>query len=185
MRCSTKTLLVLALAVPFLVSCRALVSETQRMGIHSSDSSGTIDGAQLTLSSQIEKIAKGKTQFDLKGTLTVAAVDGELPVSIDLYHFSLRAAKTGYYVQNFSRAKDGSWRHAGGTTTGAVPRFHAVVKRDAQGIVLTFEWKEIGGGWLDNPSSYDRVDVSVSLTDAAGKRHILSNLAVPTSRRGA
>jgi len=97
---------------------------------------------------------------------------------------ALRPARSGYYVQNFNRTKNGQWRYAGAYTSDLnAPQFTANLRREDSVFIFEFEWTGLGGGWLDKPDAYNNLDVSVSIADSTGKRHILSNVAVPVEVR--
>lgn len=166
------------------VGCRAIVSGTQQSNNNSAPATAAIDGAPLTLSSSLSRLDKGQRKFDLSGKLTIIATNTVLPRSLNVYHMALRPARSGYYVQNFNRGKNGLWRYAGSYTSDFnTPMFNASLRREDDAFVFEFEWTGLGGGWLDKPDAYNNLDVSVSIADEAGKRHILSNVAVPVEVR--
>lgn len=94
--------LCLILCAPLLLGCRFAQSESQRRSHLAAGPDVVINGQPMTLLAELTRCDLPKKRFDLSGTLTVKAPAGELN-GLDAFHFSLRPAKAGYYVQNFRR----------------------------------------------------------------------------------
>ena len=178
-----RTTCMLSLSLVLISSCTPLRSPKQESENSAAPSTTTIDGAELTLASTLRRRDTGKHQFDLAGELAVSVAPGlQLPPNLEIGQFTLRASKPGFFVQPFARRQNGEWTYRGMTTSSDYePKFTVRAQRNVSSIVIGFDWREIGGGWTDNPSNYDAVDVTVRVTDSRGKHHILSNLAVPAA----
>ena len=112
-----------------------------------------------------EPDAKGKEC--LNGRITLTAVSGNLPATVDLYHFQVFGGVVGG-LANYSRGRDGKWRHA----TARVPEQHpeVTVTKSPTNIIMDFK--------LNYGTSATNGSVAVSLADAQRERHILSKSAM-------
>ncbi len=103
-----------------------------------------------------------------------------MPATVTVNHFSVRAAKSGFFALPFVRSPNGTWQFRALQTTGGSP-VPTVGERHEPGVlILDFNIPELGGGLMDNPANYDRVDVAVRVIDSKGEQHTLANEAVPT-----
>lgn len=172
-----------SLGFVLITSCAPLQSPKQESDNNVATPTKMIDGAEITLTSAIRRQDTGKHQFNLAGDFTVSTSAGQpLPASLEISQFTLRASKPGFFVHPFSRRQNGKWNYGGRTTLPYYePKITVTTQRNTSSIVIQFNWKEVGGGWTDKPSNYDRVDVSVRFADPAGNQHVLSNLAVPAA----
>ena len=165
----------LTLGLPLLTGCRFTQSQLQQKRQSQAGPSAVVDGQTLTLTADLFQHHRPNRQFDLSGTLTVKG-EGNLPAGLDIYHFSLRPAKAGYYVQNFQRDKKGRWIYLG-PSSETVRNLTASTKQEPRALVLNFLWANLGGPF-NSSAPYEKVDVTVNLRNAAGNRYTLSLPAV-------
>ena len=180
-RISARSLLQLGfflLLVTICGGCRGLVSEVQRAQNKNAPMSLAVNGGTLEIDptlffSPAYTIDK-KTGSDLEGLLVLKG-PSQLLQRVDLYHFSLRPARPTYYVQNFSKNRDGQWEHAG---VRGQP-VDAQLSRQPEQITLKFRWHngpigDEGVAWWRERG----IDVAVSfLLD--GKEMRLAKQSVP------
>ena len=60
--------------------------------------------------------------------------------------------------------------------------FSVTVERKSDQLKLQFARHGLAIGVLDNPNAYDAIDVSITLRDSQGERHILALPAVRVKR---
>ena len=176
MRNSTPFLI--ALCCLLLCGCRGLQSEMQKSQHRKAGPTAVIGGTELKLVSELKRVSQaGQKGFDLTGRITVVAPSGSLPHGAEIYHFALKPGGAGYYVMNFTR-KDNAWRLRG--RYGVDPNFTGVSRADAGKHVIEFTWRNQGRGLGAKPEHFATCDVSVSVSDAQRKRHVLTQLSVST-----
>lgn len=154
-----------------LTGCRATVSSIQEKQNSLLTHTTTVEGTELKLHADLLRRAGKDNTIDLQGTLTVTAVNGQLPEALDLYHLALRPAKSGYYIQNFKRNQENAWHYP--ATRRSSRSFHAQARRTDDSLVLTFNLLDTAS-LFTKASDYDVMDVTVSIMDSAGQRHALA-----------
>jgi hypothetical protein len=155
--------------------CRAMGSMAQKARNDETPASISFAGNTLQLETKLkygpnyQSPMTMREQRDLEGRLIVWAPE-EVAPKIDLYHFSVRPAKTGYYVQNFAKDRNGHWRQA----SASIAPVEVVVRREADAVVLDFKLVGWGSSKLNAPA----YDVSVSMV-IDGEVQRLARQAVP------
>jgi hypothetical protein len=159
--------------------CRGLQSEMQKGRLANAPSSASVAGQEMRLEADLARQMRGE-RFDLVGAIKVSSMNGNLPAGIEINHFALKPSWTGlpgYYVMNFIRNK-GIWQLPG--PRGNDPNFFANSWSERDYQVVQFTWRNQGGGLGKKPEHFAAYDVSVTVTEADGKRRILSKKNVPT-----
>ena len=169
--------MLVVVCAPMLIGCRLLQSESQQKQNLAAGPTAIVNGQTLTLSASLSRRDLGKRQFDLAGQIEILAPAEQLS-ALDIHHFSLLAAKAGYYVLNFRKKDNGEWIFVGRALEP--PALSVDVSKGSDRLILKFVWERVGGGLMDNPNAYDAIDVSVSLQDQARRRYVLALPAVPT-----
>jgi hypothetical protein len=173
-------LLLFAVSISLLCGCRGLQSEMQKSRLAAAGPTAMIGGQEFRLEAELKRTLLGD-RFDLVGTIKVNSAIRNFPSAFSVNHFALKPCWKGfpgYYAINFTKNK-GVW-----TLPGAYgqsdPNFFATSWTEKDSHVVKFTWRNQGGGVGKKPEHFAAYDVSVTLTDAAGKRHTLSKLGVPT-----
>jgi hypothetical protein len=153
-----RTLLIVGIVVG--CGCRGLVSMSQQAENEKTPSSLSLAGGTLALEPHLKfgptyKNPKNRELRDLEGRMVIRAPEA-LGAKINVYHFSVRPVKTGYYVQNYSRDAKGNWSHASAYDAPVDVR----VRREAGAVVVDFKLVGWGTGKLNAPA----YDVAVSMT---------------------
>jgi hypothetical protein len=177
-----RLILAVALAVPLFCGCRGVVSEVQKSEIRAVGDTAMVGGAELQLTSELKRTARpdGKG-FDLTGRLVVSWQPGTFPPMVSVHHFALKPSwrgSPGYYVVNFED-RHGKWECVAARDGGA--SFSAVSKNESGKLVIEFTWLDQGRGLGKKPEHFASYDVGVTVTDGAGRTHLLSNLNVPVN----
>ncbi len=184
MKTRTSILCILLVAAANLVGgCRGIYSEIQKKKILVAGPTAIVQGTELRLESALKRsLHSDSRNYDLKGKLTITAINGSFPPGVDVFHLALKPGWKGwpgYYVLNFVE-QDGCWRMVGDSRSRAALRFHGFSIREAGQLTILFTWEDLGGFLGGKPEHFASYDVSVTVSDSRRKRYILTNAGVPT-----
>lgn len=172
-------LTVFTLFLSLLCGCRGLQSEMQKSRPAAAEPIAVVGNQELRLDAKLTQISQANG-FDLTGTITLSTAGGSFPSEFSVKHFALRPSWKGfpgYHVINFT-LRNNVWELRG--AHGLDSNFSALSWNDGDHHAIKFTWRNQGRGLGTKPEHFTAYDVSVTVSDSAGKRHTLSKSRVPT-----
>ena len=172
-------LAVLTTAVVAVSGCRVIQSELQKSEIKVASTNAICKDGELSMTASLKKFSlSGIKGFDLEGRIVVSAASGAVPAEVNIFQLSLKPSWKGwpgYFVMNANPGKKG-WQ-MGGVLEGESRGFSGESKLQNGNHIVDFVWRE--QGVRGKPEHYAAYDVSVTFSDSAGKRYIMSCMGVP------
>ena len=174
----------LRLALPSILisvtcGCRIAQSELQKSEIRAASTNAICKDGELSMKASLKKFSlSGIKGFDLEGQITISAVAGVVPGTVNLIQLSLKPSWKGwpgYFVSNANRRKDG-WE-MGGLLDPKNRIFSGQSKLENGKYIIDFVWREQGTS--GKPDHFAAYDISVTFSDSSGKRYIIACLDVP------
>lgn len=161
-----------------LTGCRGLESEMEKSAIRFGLPAVDIGNHHLSLSAKLARKPNGnKKGFDLTGAIEIAAQNENFPTNFSVPTFSLRPAWPGYYVVSFEN-RGGKWELP---DPHGVGRNFSGTSQITNGVyTIRFTWRDQGARREDKPKHFAAYDIAVTISDARGKPHLLSQPDVPT-----
>jgi hypothetical protein len=123
----------------------------------------TIAGTEFRLESSLKReFQSDGIHFNLKGKLTIVAVNGSWPQGVHASHFCLKPSWKGFPWYPWNLAI----------------KFQQPPRNEAGKIVIDFIRREQGGLVGERPEHFAKYDVRVVLFDEKSHRYVLTNLGV-------